>query len=42
MRLPGGVPTTSGTYALFAAVDYIRAAASQAGVPVRQACRDLA
>ena len=29
-------------YALFAAVAYIRAVASQAGVPVRQACRDLA
>ena len=29
-------------YALFAAVGYIRAAASQAGVPVRQACQDLA
>jgi hypothetical protein len=29
-------------YALFAAVAYIRAAASQAGVPVRQACQDLA
>ncbi|HEV2252809.1 MAG TPA: hypothetical protein VGS06_06410 [Streptosporangiaceae bacterium] len=29
-------------YALFAAVAYIRAAASRAGVPVRQACRDLA
>jgi hypothetical protein len=42
MRLPGGMPTTSGTYALFAAVGYIRAAASQAGMPVRQACRDLA
>jgi hypothetical protein len=28
-------------YALFAAVAYIRAAASRAGVPVRQACRDL-
>ena len=29
-------------YALYAAVAYIRAAASHAGVPVRQACRDLA
>jgi hypothetical protein len=29
-------------YALFAAVAYIRAAASHAGVPVRQACQDLA
>jgi hypothetical protein len=29
-------------YALFAAVSYIRAAASRAGVPVRQACQDLA
>jgi hypothetical protein len=29
-------------YALFAAVAYIRAAASRAGVSVRQACRDLA
>jgi hypothetical protein len=29
-------------YALFAAVGYIRAAASWAGVPVRQACQDLA
>ena len=29
-------------YALFAAIAYIRAAASQAGVPVRQACQDLA
>ncbi|MBV9207756.1 MAG: hypothetical protein JO037_20670 [Actinobacteria bacterium] len=28
-------------YALFAAVTYIRAAASRAGVPVRQACQDL-
>jgi hypothetical protein len=28
-------------YALFAAVAYIRAAASRAGVPVRQACHDL-
>ena len=28
--------------ALFAAVAYIRAAASRAGVPVRQACQDLA
>ena len=28
-------------YALFAAVACIRAAASRAGVPVRQACRDL-
>jgi hypothetical protein len=29
-------------YALFAAVAYIRAAASRAGVPVRQACHELA
>jgi len=29
-------------YALFAAVGYIRAAASRAGVPVRQVCQDLA
>jgi len=29
-------------YALFAAVAYIRAAATRAGVPVRQACQDLA
>ena len=29
-------------YALFAAVAYIRAAASREGVPVRQACQDLA
>ena len=29
-------------YGLFAAVGYIRAAASRAGVPVRQACQDLA
>jgi hypothetical protein len=29
-------------YALFAAVAYIRAAASRASVPVRQACQDLA
>jgi hypothetical protein len=29
-------------YALFAAVAYIRAAASRADVPVRQACQDLA
>ena len=29
-------------YALFAAVAYIRAAASRAGVPLRQACLDLA
>jgi hypothetical protein len=28
-------------YALFAAVAYLRAAASRAGVPVRQACHDL-
>src|SRR5215471_19700821 len=28
-------------YALFAAVAYIRAAASRAGVPVRLACQDL-
>ena len=29
-------------YALFAAVAYIRAAAGRVGVPVRQACQDLA
>ena len=29
-------------YALFGAVAYIRAAASRAGVPARQACQDLA
>jgi hypothetical protein len=29
-------------YGLFAAVGCIRAAASRAGVPVRQACQDLA
>jgi len=29
-------------YALFAAVAYVRASASRAGVPVRQACQDLA
>ena len=29
-------------YAVFVAVAYIRAAASRAGVPVRQACQDLA
>ncbi|HEY6311944.1 MAG TPA: hypothetical protein VIY52_14225 [Streptosporangiaceae bacterium] len=29
-------------YALFAAVAYVRAAAGRAGVPVRQACQDLA
>ena len=29
-------------YARFAAVAYLRAAASRAGVPVRQACQDLA
>jgi hypothetical protein len=28
-------------YAMYAAVSYIRAAASRAGVPVRQACQDL-
>jgi hypothetical protein len=28
-------------YPLFAVVAYIRAAASRAGVPVRQACQDL-
>jgi hypothetical protein len=28
-------------YAMYAAVAYIRAAAGRAGVPVRQACRDL-
>jgi hypothetical protein len=29
-------------YALFTAIAYVRAAASRAGVPVRQACQDLA
>ena len=29
-------------YALFAVIAYIRAAAGRAGVPVRQACQDLA
>ena len=29
-------------HALFAAVAFIRAAASRTGVPVRRACRDLA
>ena len=29
-------------YALFAAVAHIRAAASRTGVPVRQACQNLA
>jgi hypothetical protein len=29
-------------YALFAVVAYIREVASRAGVPVRQACQDLA
>jgi hypothetical protein len=29
-------------YAMYAAVAYIRAAASRAGVPVRQVCQDLA
>jgi hypothetical protein len=29
-------------YALFAAVAYVRATASRAGVPVRQACQDMA
>jgi hypothetical protein len=29
-------------YALFAAVAYIRVAADRTGVPVRQACRELA
>jgi hypothetical protein len=29
-------------YALFATVAYIRAAASRAGVPVHQACQDMA
>ena len=29
-------------YALFAAVAYVRAAASRAGVPLSQACQDLA
>src|SRR5689334_12484118 len=28
-------------YALYAAVAYVRAAASRAGIPVRQACQDL-
>ena len=28
-------------YAMYAAIAYIRAAASQAGLPVRQACQDL-
>jgi hypothetical protein len=28
-------------YAMYAAIAYIRAAASRAGVPVRQACKDL-
>ena len=28
-------------YAMYAAIAYIRAAASRAGVPVRQACEDL-
>jgi hypothetical protein len=28
-------------YAMYAAIAYIRAAASRAGVPVRQACQDL-
>jgi hypothetical protein len=28
-------------YAMYAAIGYIRAAASRAGVPVRQACQDL-
>ncbi len=28
-------------YAVYAAIAYIRAAASRAGLPVRQACRDL-
>ena len=28
-------------YAMYAAVAYIRAAASRAGVPVRPACQDL-
>jgi hypothetical protein len=28
-------------YALFAAVAYVRAAASRAGVPLSQACQDL-
>jgi hypothetical protein len=28
-------------YAMYTAVAYIRAAASQTGVPVRQACQDL-
>jgi hypothetical protein len=34
--------TGPGRYALFAAVGYIRAAASRASVPVRQARQDLA
>jgi hypothetical protein len=29
-------------YALFATIAYIRAAASRAGIPVSQACQDLA
>jgi hypothetical protein len=29
-------------YAMFAAVAYIRAAAGRAGVPIRQACQELA
>jgi hypothetical protein len=29
-------------YALFATIAYLRAAASRAGVPVRQVCQDLA
>jgi hypothetical protein len=41
-RSPGGRPDEFSQYALFAAVAYIRAAASRAGVPVRQACQDLA
>ncbi len=41
--LQGGTePDDFWQYALFAAVAYIRAAASRAGVPVRQACQDLA
>ena len=30
-----------GQYAMYAAIAYIRAAASRAGLPVRQACQDL-
>jgi len=41
LRSPGGSPATLWQYALFAAVARIRAAASRAGAPVRQACQDL-